>query len=105
MVQPLNIATPDVGGVFVASQSLGWRTLATSPFVRGWELDKIVTKAVAHGETDEPTIRARLADAMLRYSLFHPGVDSVIVAMRRPEWVRRNAETVLRGPLPLEERA
>lgn len=105
MVHPLNIATPDDSRVFLTGRSLGWRTLATSPFVRGWELDKIVAKAIARGETDETVTRARLADAMLRYSLFHPGVDNVIVAMRRPEWVQRNAETVLRGPLTQEEGA
>ena len=44
-----------------------------------------------------------LADLMLRFTLFHPGVDRVIVAIRNPDWIRRNLESVSRGPLTAEE--
>ena len=48
--------------------------------------------------------RAHVADLMLRYSLFSPEVDRLIVAMRKPEWVTPNAESARRGPLSDEER-
>jgi hypothetical protein len=36
---------------------------------------------------------------MLRFSLFQPGVDRVIVGMRQVEWIGRNADSARRGPL------
>jgi hypothetical protein len=41
---------------------------------------------------------------MLRYALFQPDVDRVIVAMRRKEWVVRNRDSFDRGALTAEER-
>ncbi len=49
------------------------------------------------------TLRTSLADLMLRFSLFHRGVDRLSVAMRKIEWVGRNLESVSKGPLTGEE--
>jgi hypothetical protein len=54
---------------------------------------------------DHAGTRTRLADQMLRYSLFSPHVDRLIVSMRRAEWVRANVASWRRGPLSSEERA
>jgi aryl-alcohol dehydrogenase-like predicted oxidoreductase len=98
MVLPMNLTTPESRATFLACKRMGWATLATSPFVRGWELDKLLARA---GGTID---RATLADLMLRFSLFAPGVDRLIVAMRRVEWVARNVASARRGPLDPEQR-
>jgi aryl-alcohol dehydrogenase-like predicted oxidoreductase len=103
MVRPYNITTHAVAPVFAAAKMAGWKTLACSPYVRGWELDKLVMNAMKLEPGDEDTLRARLADHMLRYSLFQRHVDMLIVSMRRPEWVLRNAESVRRGELTYRE--
>ena len=94
-IRPFNVTTADAAPVFPACKAAGWETIATSPFFRGWELDRMVA---AGGE------RAVLADAMLRYALFQEGVDRVIVAMRKVEWIGRNLASVARGPLTTDER-
>ena len=104
MVRPLNVATPTAGPAFAAAKRLGWHTLAASPFVRGWHLDSLVAAARMSWRGSESDLRRRLADHMLRYSLFHPNVDRVITAMRRVEWVTANVESVRRGPLTTSER-
>ena len=104
MVRPYNVTTADAPAAFAAAHAIGWRTLAASPFVRGWELNKL-TKRVAEAEGMETgPARSGLADAMLRYSLFAPHVDEVIVAIRRLEWVQANVASWRRGPLSPEER-
>jgi len=74
---------------------------ACTPFGRGWTLERIVEQEGRAGDAD---FRAHVADLMLRYSLFSPEVDRLIVAMRKPEWVGPNAESARRGPLSDEER-
>jgi aryl-alcohol dehydrogenase-like predicted oxidoreductase len=101
-VHPCNVTTDDAPAVFAACKRAGWETLATSPFVRGWELDRMVAAASAPG-ADGDDVRAVVADAMLRFSVFHAGVDRVIVAMRRPAWVARNVGSVRNGPLTATE--
>ena len=102
-IRPCNIATPEAPAVFAACKAAGWETLATSPFFRGWELDRMVAEARACLPQPAETLRSTLADLMLRFSLFHPDVDRVIVAMRNPEWIRRNLASVSRGPLTAAE--
>jgi len=104
MVRPLNVATPEAGPAFAAAKRLGWHTLAASPFVRGWHLDRLVAAASKSWRGSESDLRRLLADHMLRYSLFHPNVDRVITAMRRVQWVVANVESVRRGPLTASER-
>ena len=92
----------DVTAVFRACRKLGWMNFACTPFGRGWTLDRIVQQ---EGRTGDAGFRAHVADLMLRYALFSPEVDRLIVAMRKPEWVAPNAESARRGPLSDEERA
>ena len=102
-IRPCNIATDDAAPVFAACKRVGWETLATSPFFRGWELDRIVAEASARALGPAETLRPMLADLMLRFTLFQQDVDRVIVAMRKPEWISCNLESVSRGPLSAEE--
>jgi aryl-alcohol dehydrogenase-like predicted oxidoreductase len=102
-IRPFNITTVDAAPVFAACKMSGWETLATSPFFRGWELDKMIAEASACGYGPVETLQPMLADLMLRFSLFRQGVDRVIVAMRKLDWISRNLESVSRGPLTGEE--
>lgn len=102
-VRPFNVTTDDAAAIFAQCRARGWETLATSPFFRGWELDRMVAEAVKRHCGEPDALRRRVADLMLRYTLFQPDVGRVVVAMRRPEWVERNLESVARGPLTDEE--
>ena len=104
MVRPFNITTPDDGPIFESCRRTGRTTLATSPFVRGWELDRIVAAASARGHGDPDALRPTVADLMLRFSLFQPGVERVIVGIRKVAWIQQNADSVRRGPLSDAER-
>jgi aryl-alcohol dehydrogenase-like predicted oxidoreductase len=99
MVRPFNVTTAGDGPIFELCRRAGRTTIATSPFVRGWELDRIVAAASARGYGEPDALRPSLADLMLRFSLFQPGVDRVIVGMRQVEWIGRNADSARRGPL------
>ena len=103
MVRPYNVTTGEGGPAFAACKELGWETLACSPFVRGWWLDKLVERArqVHSGEVEDP--RGKLADLMLRRSLFAPNVDRLIVAIRRTEWVAANLASASRGAPTAQE--
>lgn len=105
MVCPYNIANTWSGGVFAACKRLGWENFACSPFGRGWELDKLLGEATRRCDLPITELRARLADHMLRFSLFGQNVDRLVVAMRRPGWVHANLASVERGPLREEELA
>ena len=99
-VQPHHVEE-DATEVFLACRRLGWTNVACTPFGRGWTLDRLVEQ---EGRVGDAGFRAHVADLMLRYSLYSPEVDRLIVAMRKPEWVVPNAESVRRGPLSNEER-
>jgi len=90
-IAPYNVITPKAAEDFESYKARGWQTYATSPFVRGWELDKRVEQT---GRTKKD-----LADEMLRYSAFAPNVDFLIVAMRKLEWIHTNVESWRKGPL------
>jgi aryl-alcohol dehydrogenase-like predicted oxidoreductase len=92
-VAPCNVTVTDAETRFAAYHRSGWETLATSPFVRGWELDRR-----AAGQD-----RAVVADRLLRYAAFFPHVDALIVSMRRVEWVAANVAALARGPLGPDE--
>ena len=102
-IRSFNITTDDAAPVFAACKRSGWETLATSPFFRGWELDRMIAEASARGYGDAGILRSMVADLMLRFSLFQSNVDRVIVAMRKVGWIMRNLESVSRGPLTAEE--
>ena len=100
-VQPHHVEE-DATRVFRACRRLSWMNFACTPFGRGWTLERIVEQ---EGRGGDANFRAHVADLMLRYSLFSPEVDRLIVAMRKPEWVEPNAESARRGPLSDEERS
>jgi aryl-alcohol dehydrogenase-like predicted oxidoreductase len=102
-VHPFNNSTPKAARIFALCKACGWETLATSPFHRGWQLDRLIAAAVAKGLGDPQRLRVELADLMLRYVLYQPNVDRVIVAMRKVEWIARNLESVTHGPLVPDE--
>ena len=102
-IRPFNVRTPDAASIFAACKKSGWETLATSPFGRGWELDRLITEAISGGYGNAESVRPLIADLMLRFSLFQSNVDRVIVAMRNSAWVSRNCASVSRGPLTAEE--
>jgi aryl-alcohol dehydrogenase-like predicted oxidoreductase len=108
MVTPRNIAEPN-DEAFQAGKQMGWRTFATSPFGRGWLLDKLLAIAAARDSSpehasDQHTLRTKLADAMLRFSLHAPYVDHLIVGIRKERWIQQNLESAQRGPLEKPER-
>jgi len=97
MVSPLNVTTADSGRVFTACRKLGWENYACSPFVRGWELDRLVECALRRYGGEPAGAREKVADLMLRYSLFSQDVDKLIVAIRRVEWIGKNIASYRKG--------
>ncbi len=102
-ILPVNTTTATATAILTACKKIGLETLATSPFFRGWELERMFAEACSRGHHKKEILLRRIADLMLRFSLFHPGVDRVIVAMRKVEWIGRNVESVAKGPLTAEE--
>jgi len=105
MVRPWDVTQLAERPVFESGQRKGWRTYACSPFVRGWKLAELAAKAAAESRAKVEEARGKLADHMLRFSACQPFVDRLIVAIRKREWVRRNLESLARGPLDPEEGA
>jgi len=93
-IAPGNIAERG-GERFPDYKAQGWETLATSPFVRGWLLERLARRS---GRPVE-----ELADGLLRYAAFLPGVDRLVVSIRQPGLVAKNVESWRRGPLGDEE--
>jgi aryl-alcohol dehydrogenase-like predicted oxidoreductase len=102
-IRPFNITTDEAAPIFAACKMSGWETLATSPFRRGWEIDNMIAAASARGYGDAESLRPIVADLMLRFSLFQRDVDRVIIGMRKVEWIKRNVESVSKGPLTANE--
>jgi hypothetical protein len=90
-IYPCNPTVEDTQERFSRYKSVGWETFGTSPFVRGWELEKRVSES---GKSKE-----EVAGELLRWAAFHPSVDKLIVSMRRPEWIAANLESLAKGPL------
>ncbi|MGX9181992.1 aldo/keto reductase [Mesorhizobium sp. BHbdii] len=103
VVAPHNIVEPGAASLFSICRSHDIEFFATSPFGRGWALDRLVASAVRLTAGDQAAIRSRLANLMLRYAHFHPKSDRIVVSMRRPEWVQTNIDIVRQGPLHTEE--
>lgn len=104
MVHPFNITTKEAAPVFHMSRKLRWQIFACSPFVRGWELEKMVETATGKSYESKEVLKAKISDLMLRYSLFEPSADRLIVAMRKSDWVLKNIKSFRRGPLSCEEK-
>lgn len=99
MFAPRNIANPN-DALVSAGKRAGMNTCATSPFVRGWLLDKLVEVAVEdESGADRDALRARLADVLLRFSLGSADVDHVVIGIRKPAWIAPNLVSAARGPL------
>ena len=105
VVQPHNITTPGSLEKMAAYKALGWRTLACSPFVRGYELDTLVSAWVRIGGPVASEARIALADLLLRFSMFSPGVDQVIISMRKHAYVDQASVSLARGRLSQAEEA
>ena len=99
MIRPFNIANSD-SSAFYSCHELGWDCYTCSPFVRGWDLDKLVD---AGGDCSDCMSVARVADHMLRFSLHQPFSSGLVSASRRVEWLDANLESVKRGPLSPEQ--
>jgi len=102
MVTPFNVANTDAQP-FEACAALGWE-FACSPFVRGWDLDKMVAAGGDQPSQEGAESLGLIADRMLRFSLHQPFVHGLVTATRRVEWVGVNLESAARGPLSAEER-
>lgn len=103
MFAPRNIANPNEAQLN-AGKRAGLLTCATSPFVRGWLLDKLIDVAAKdEAHVDRDALRGKLADAMLRYSLSSADVDYVVIGIRKREWIVPNLASVARGPLSAGE--
>ena len=93
VLAPYNAFTQGATAVFAQAREQGLRTIALSPFVRGWKLDEI---------DEDP---ATVAPILLRWAAFSDHVDRVVVAMRRREWVAANVRALRQGPLTAAENA
>jgi len=102
MVLPRNLASPN-DDVFRACKQFGWRTFATSPFNRGWLLDRLLAAAAKEDREKPDTLRRRLADLLLRFSVHCPDVDHVIIGIRKPEWIPLDLASAGKGPLSESE--
>lgn len=97
VLAPYNAFHPEATETFAYARTMPLRTVAMSPFIRGWKMDEIVAGSGAD--------KAQIADILLRWAAGQPFVDSVIVSMRRAEWVATNVQSLARGPLSPDEQA
>ncbi|HET7120508.1 MAG TPA: aldo/keto reductase [Solirubrobacterales bacterium] len=104
IVAPFNAADRAAADVFPAARGRGARGIATSPFGRGWDLERLVAAASTQGGSSTADAAAEVADLMLRFSLFESSADRLVVSMRRPRWIPANVASVERGPLNATER-
>jgi len=102
-IRPFNISMEDVLPFFTVWKRSGLKTLATSPFGRGWELERRIAEAVSRGHGKAETLRPVIADLMLRFCLFQRDIDAVIVAIRNLAWVKLNIASVSKGSLTDKE--
>ena len=102
MVAARNVAQPN-SAVFQSCKEFGWRTFATSPFNRGWLLDELIAVAVDQHHDSPNVLRARLSDALIRFSIHSPDVDHLIIGIRKTAWIDSDLRSVSKGPLSPEE--
>jgi aryl-alcohol dehydrogenase-like predicted oxidoreductase len=88
---------------FKLARARGLVTVGASPFTRGWEVDRLAKRLAVLEQRPVAEARMRVADALLRFAAFSPEVDHLIVAMREPDYVRANFDSLSRGPLTLRE--
>ncbi len=90
---PYNAFNTQAVEMFWAAKARGMSTIAMSPFIRGWNLDKI-------GGDKRTT-----AELLLRWVTSQEIVDNVFVSKRKAAWVNANLEAEQRGSLTAEETA
>jgi aryl-alcohol dehydrogenase-like predicted oxidoreductase len=91
VLAPYNAFNQKALELFRKAKEMGLSVIALSPFIRGWKLDEI-------GED-----KAKAAEILLRWVAGQELVDTIIVSMRRNEWVTANVEALSSGPLQTEE--
>jgi len=91
VLAPYNAFDRRAAALFARARELDLRTVAMSPFVRGWKLNEI-------GEDT-----AEIAAILLRWVVSQPLIDRLIVSMRKQAWVNANLSALARGPLTPEE--
>ncbi|MEZ5276651.1 MAG: hypothetical protein R3F07_09745 [Opitutaceae bacterium] len=105
VVTPWNVMTyRENAEILKVAKAQGWTTLGTSPFVRGWELERRAVRVAGIRQIGLSAAVAQVADHMLRFSAFSPGVDHVVNAIRARRHVRPNLESIRQGPLAPNER-
>jgi aryl-alcohol dehydrogenase-like predicted oxidoreductase len=105
VVAAFNAVERGTADVFAEAHCRGARGIATSPFGRGWDLERLAASAAAADGRAPAGAVAEVADLMLRFSLFASGADRLVVSMRRAQWVSLNVAAVERGPLNPTEQA
>lgn len=93
VLAPYNAFHPQAEGLFREAHTRGFKTVAMSPFVRSWNLDKI------GGD------HSAAAALLLRWVTSQPIVDTVFVSMHRAEWVGANRAAEGQGELNVDEAA
>ncbi|MBC7808545.1 MAG: aldo/keto reductase, partial [Akkermansiaceae bacterium] len=92
VLAPYNVFNVQAADLFREAKVRGMGTFAMSPFVRGWNLDRL--------EADR---KPAAAATLLRWVTTQEIVDTVFVSMRRAEWVGTNLAAEMQGPLSAEE--
>jgi aryl-alcohol dehydrogenase-like predicted oxidoreductase len=91
VLAPYSAFNTEAEGLFHLAKSRGMSTIAMSPFVRGWKLDR-------------PGVdRTVLAALLLRWVMSQEVVDTVFVSMRKAEWVIADYRAEQAGALSDEE--
>ena len=94
VLAPYNAFNTGAAALFTEAKARGLKTVAMSPFVRGWNLNRLENDAKA----DTPAL-------LLRWVTGQEAVDTVFVSMRRAEWVTANRDAEKAGPLSETEAA
>ena len=93
VLAPYNAFNQGAAEMFQKARGMGLSVIALSPFIRGWKLDEI------GGD------KRQVSEILLRWVASQDLVDSVIVSMRKAEYVAQNLASVAKGPLTEEEKA
>jgi len=91
VLAPYNAFNQGALDMFEMAREMGLRTIALSPFIRGWKLDEIGDDTAA------------VAEILLRWVTCQQLIDHVIVSMRKNEWINANLKAVNRGQLTEHE--
>lgn len=82
--------------LFAKARQRGLAVVGTSPFGRGWLIDRLCSDSQTHARGES---RESCAELLLRYAAMSSEVDRMIVAMRRSTYVQTNLNSLDLGPL------